>query len=398
MSNPEARRHKLSHPAKLKGKESPEGPVPSARSSSLIHTRRSSLPPTASNQSPSSSPRSNIVPDPSATYQSASFASKSLIELRASVPAQSPTLSFRTLPPVQRRALNPGTASTLSDYSLHGTSTGHEFTEQVDETQLAILYTQLQSREAKRRYRQSLVDIQDDWVFQREARNLVKLESTDVAEWQGRRAGSGDSVGAWFVTRELVQGERRHGRILSKGVEMVRAAAAAARVRDDVPTASRIESSVSKSSIRLRRQRTAPGSSRAKSEQRHETSRSEETAVIPLDILLFRLPRLLALSLTLSTRFDHDPSPAGVATAFSEMESNLTSEIGLWAGEIGSIVTTGLGRTIGKSMQSGGADKNDPRGEDRDDRLILGDIADYNADTKSSKVQTSLPRNDRPAT
>lgn len=65
-----------------------------------------------------------------------------------------------------------------------------------------------------------------------------------------------------------------------------------------------------------------------------------------IDILLLRLPRLLALSLTLSSRFAHDPSPDQIATAFLSMEDELTTEMAGWAADVGILIGSGVGREI----------------------------------------------------
>jgi hypothetical protein len=90
------------------------------------------------------------------------------------------------------------------------------------------------SLEERRKYRQTLVDIQDDVVFHQVLQDLARLEKkedderekspTDSTahgggeevreEWQPHKG----EIRAWFVTRELVQGERRHGRLLARGV------------------------------------------------------------------------------------------------------------------------------------------------------------------------------------
>ncbi len=85
-------------------------------------------------------------------------------------------------------------------------------------------------KERRRRYRQTLVEIKDDLVFQEVLADLARLEeqsSTDsfhpsysaVAGNLGRtREIERSSARTWFVIRELVQGERRYGRLLAKGV------------------------------------------------------------------------------------------------------------------------------------------------------------------------------------
>jgi len=100
--------------------------------------------------------------------------------------------------------------------------------------------------------------------------------------------------------------------------------------------------------------------------------------VSPLDLLLDRLPRLLALSLTLSSRFEHDPSPQGVSEAFVRMESELVKEIGLWASEVGNLVAMGMGEVLenmsgagrGRSRKSMSVDDRD----DQEERLGFADI------------------------
>jgi hypothetical protein len=89
------------------------------------------------------------------------------------------------------------------------------------------------SAEERRKYRQTLVDIQDDVVFHQVLQDLARLEKQDDddrerqsrddavdgkeevrEEWKPDKG----EIRAWFVTRELVQGERRHGRLLARGV------------------------------------------------------------------------------------------------------------------------------------------------------------------------------------
>lgn len=77
--------------------------------------------------------------------------------------------------------------------------------------------------------------------------------------------------------------------------------------------------------------------------------------VSPLGILLYRLPRLLALSLTLSSRFAHDPSPDQVATAFLSMEDEIMRELADWAGEVGQLVAMGFGEMLDREMREDGS-------------------------------------------
>lgn len=90
--------------------------------------------------------------------------------------------------------------------------------------------------EEKRRYRQTLVDIQDDVVFHQVLQDLARLDrqsahtdaDADDTPHDNGNSSSSDrkpswkadkgEIRAWFVTRELVQGERRHGRLLARGV------------------------------------------------------------------------------------------------------------------------------------------------------------------------------------
>lgn len=81
----------------------------------------------------------------------------------------------------------------------------------------------------------------------------------------------------------------------------------------------------------------------------------------------------MAVSLTLSSRFEHDPSPAGVALAFEAMEGELSREIGLWAGQVGHLIAaglTGVEKSPGGSRQGSIGDLAD----DPDERLGLADI------------------------
>jgi len=87
--------------------------------------------------------------------------------------------------------------------------------------------------EERKKYRQTLVDIQDDAVFHQVLQDLARLEKQDddEREKQSRDDAPDEKdevreewkpdkgeIRAWFVTRELVQGERRHGRLLARGV------------------------------------------------------------------------------------------------------------------------------------------------------------------------------------
>jgi hypothetical protein len=88
------------------------------------------------------------------------------------------------------------------------------------------------SLEERRKYRQTLVDIQDDVVFHQVLQDLARLEKQEDDEREKSPTGPDvhgsevreewkpdkGEIRAWFVTRELVQGERRHGRLLARGV------------------------------------------------------------------------------------------------------------------------------------------------------------------------------------
>lgn len=102
---------------------------------------------------------------------------------------------------------------------------------------------------------------------------------------------------------------------------------------------------------------------------------SEKAPAAPsLGVLLEHLPRLLAVSLTLSSRFEHDPSPMGVALAFQAMEEELSREIGLWAGEVGNLIAMGLAGVVDKTPGSSRQASMSELNEDPDDRLGLADI------------------------
>lgn len=296
------------------------------------------------------------------------------------------------------------------------------------------------SLEERRKYRQTLVDIQDDAVFHQVLQDLARLEKQEDDKRERETSSTSEGghgnevreewkpdkgeIRAWFVTRELVQGERRHGRLLARGVavsffsyiiasaEDQTVQAAAESRRDEVPplpipgTPDRTQSSVnltqlpSRTSFLSRRtasRSTTSVSVSANSSSTHLSPLSINVSPMlrtrplpsqappspttsPLELLLERLPRLLALSLTLSSRFEDDPSPFGVAEAFVKMEEEMIREIGLWAGEVGNIVAVGMGEMLdlsasrGRSRRSisGDAMTDD---ETQEDRLGFADIA-----------------------
>lgn len=92
---------------------------------------------------------------------------------------------------------------------------------------------------------------------------------------------------------------------------------------------------------------------------------------------------MLAVSLTLSSRFEHDPSPLGIAESFLSMERELTREIGNWASEVGNLVAMGMGEILDRSSEgvsrrrSRGAAEGGTALEQGDDRLSFADIVSY---------------------
>lgn len=93
----------------------------------------------------------------------------------------------------------------------------------------------------------------------------------------------------------------------------------------------------------------------------------------PMDVLLLRLPRLLALSLTLSSQFEHHASPAGLAEAFLAMEPSLREECGMRAGEIGNLIVMGLGDWLDTNAAMASSSSTTPSqtpGHSRSGRLI----------------------------
>ncbi|WVQ96143.1 hypothetical protein IAU59_003246 [Kwoniella sp. CBS 9459] len=296
---------------------------------------------------------------------------------------------------------------------------------------------EMQSYDAKRRYRQSLVEIKDDEAFQATVEELVKLESDGrvrmtraggAALRSGLGGGSStpppmfrtvskdllekharqENIRAWFVTRELVHGERRHGRLLARGVSAVKTAAKARNdllplplvatsseatlvVPKPVPAHYRSGSGNIKSPSRLRRPRTAGGGSERSGGRSSFGDPSPNSPVpplpsqildpppsssTPLDMLVMCLPKLQALSVALSERFEHDPSPYGVAEAFISMEEELTREISAWASQIGEIVTSGLGEELDKMLTEGRIDRRGRRASEGPGGMLYGDESD----------------------
>lgn len=297
------------------------------------------------------------------------------------------------------------------------------------------------SHEVRRRYRQSLVHIKDDNQFAHMLEEFSRIENDPRArmalgggisiasssgrqeknrsageeedDYDGRlimRGKSKDvlekkakqqSIAAWFVTREIVQGESRHAKLLAKGLRIAKAAAAnkskdkeagtstptsqfsrtstgpISEPPEPPPASSRLRSHYRTGSVPslLRKRRSSlgehqpqaplgPTSSMASCPTASQhvdpaliftTTRSQLPARIPTSIalatLLSRLPGLLDLSLNLSSAFLHDASPYGVAQAFLEMEETLIREVGQWAGEVGNVVVSGVTESLNKVME-----------------------------------------------
>ena len=65
-----------------------------------------------------------------------------------------------------------------------------------------------------------------------------------------------------------------------------------------------------------------------------------------MQFLLTHLPRLLALSMSLSSKFEDDPSPFGLSQAFVSMEHELSTQLGIWSAQVGRLVEDGLGEIL----------------------------------------------------
>ncbi|WVF68609.1 hypothetical protein IAT40_003379 [Kwoniella sp. CBS 6097] len=419
-------------PSSLRAKKGkmkiPAVPPPRANSAPLAGWTDSStppeLPPITSLQNPLPSP--DFIPfDFTASPMPIEGDLPSMAE-QQSQPSTTPVRSFRKIsaPPTSanwKTPLGPYTpplSAIVSDYfrdakpsGLGDLPEGIVFAREIQLHRVSLHEdAEMQSYDAKRRYRQSLVEIKDDEAFQATVEELVKLESDGrvrmtraggAALRSGMSGGSStpppifrtaskdllekqvrqENIRAWFVTRELVHGERRHGRLLARGVSAVQIAA---KARDEVPPLPGISTSSDstllvpkpvpadyrsgsgniKSPSRLRRPRTAGGGSeRSGGSSSGNTSPTSPVPPLPsqlsvppttpLDILVLRLPKLQALSLELSERFEHDPSPYGVADAFVSMENDITREISAWASQIGEVVMSGLGEELDKVLDEG---------------------------------------------
>jgi hypothetical protein len=128
--------------------------------------------------------------------------------------------------------------------------------------------------------------------------------------------------------------------------------------------------------------------------------------------MLEHMPRLLAVTLTLSSRFEHDPSPYGVADAFLGMQRELVEELSVWASEMGGFMSMGLGAMVGTGTRTGGglpmpmaipADGIGKRSKstsemgsllDQEERLGLGDIVSRRCwlKTRESRGSRDLSR------
>ena len=134
---------------------------------------------------------------------------------------------------------------------------------------------------------------------------------------------------------------------------------------------------------RLKRPKPAPSDpfSPNSSENQGSPSGTVQTPTAsPLDLLVERFPRLLALSLALSARFEHDPSPHGVAEVFAAMEEEITTETAHWASEVGNLGAMGMGELLDQTeghrrskSSSGSGDEGVTKG-DPDWRLSFADI------------------------
>ncbi|KAK6908747.1 hypothetical protein I204_01968 [Kwoniella mangroviensis CBS 8886] len=399
--------------------------IPPPRAQSVPLPIRSDTPPVIPPLSPAP-PLRNRLPSPGLAPVLSDHlppVSDNLNAAEAGSSTSTPARSFRKLsaPPSSGSAwktplgpYTPPLSAIVNDYFRDlKTSTLLESSESIFNREVTLHRTSLhedkeyQSYDAKRRYRQSLVEIKDDQAFQATVEELVKLESDgrvritraggaalrndqitpmyrtpskDLLEKQARQ----ENIRAWFVTRELVQGERRHGRLLAKGVAAVRLAAQGHKDLPPVPPLPTDEDAVIprpiqslgharsgsgniKTPSRLRRSRTSnPSSSTntpAPSRPTSVTSSPTSTSVplpplptaysyTPIEILLIQLPKLYSLSLKLSERFEHDPSPYGVADAFVSMEEYITKEVSEWAKRIGEVVYSGIGDELNKVLEN----------------------------------------------
>ncbi|ADV22470.1 hypothetical protein CNE01570 [Cryptococcus gattii WM276] len=324
------------------------------------------------------------------------------------------------------------------------------------------------SHEVRRRYRQSLVHIKDDNQFAYMLEEFSRIENdprtrmalgggVSIAPSSGRHEknlSAGEEVGdfderlimrgkskdmlekkakqqsiaAWFVTREIVQGESRHAKLLAKGLRVAKAAVASkskdkepgtftpasqfsrtssnptSELPELPPAPSRLRSHYRTGSVPslLRKRRSSFGehqsqaplgttSSMASSPTASQhvdsafilpATKSQLPARIPTSValatLLSRLPNLLDLSLNLSSAFLHDASPYGVAQAFLEMEETLIREVGRWAGEVGNVVVSGVTESLNKVMEDErkkrGKGLIDEEGDQSDEKLAYLDI------------------------
>ncbi|ODN78500.1 hypothetical protein, variant [Cryptococcus amylolentus CBS 6039] len=330
------------------------------------------------------------------------------------------------------------------------------------------------AHEVRRRYRQSLVHIKDDREFAHMLEEFARIEndprarkalgggislvSPEASNPTSAEEGEDDghvlmrskgrdregmekkakqaSIAAWFVTREIVQGESRHAKLLAKGLRVAKAMAATNKFKgkdfappSPVTPAARSATFGSRSALEspspavpsVPRQkshyRTGSVPSILKKRRNSLTDRnpqllagslhaltpsptalrnpgfppsptpistssttlsSQGSAAMALNTLIARLPTLLDLSIKLSNAFSNDASPYGVSQAFIEMEEDMSREVGLWASEVGGVVISGimedLNRAMDEERRRGRGVEEEIDGEEGDERLGYLDI------------------------
>ncbi|WVQ75126.1 hypothetical protein IAR50_004735 [Cryptococcus sp. DSM 104548] len=328
------------------------------------------------------------------------------------------------------------------------------------------------AHEVRRRYRQSLVHIKDDREFAHMLEEFSRIEndprarkalgggislvSPEASNPTSAEEGEDDghvlmrskgrdregmekkakqaSIAAWFVTREIVQGESRHAKLLARGLRVAKAMAATGKFKDKdfappspvtpalrsapvprsgseapspvVPPVPRQKShyrtgsvpsilkkrrnslternsqfvagnlhSLTPSPTALRNPGFPPSPSPASAST---TLSSQQSAALALSTLLTRLPNLLDLSLKLSSAFSNDASPFGVSQAFIDMGESFSQEVGLWASEVGGVVISGimedLNRVMDEERRRGRGIEEEVDGNEGDERLGYLDI------------------------
>ena len=151
---------------------------------------------------------------------------------------------------------------------------------------------------------------------------------------RGETRAKRDHVWAWFVTREIVQGEKRYGRLLARGVAVSYACEVGSQA-DELQVLEILVKQGSLASPAVGRA-SAPSAPYRATFAPHDTP--ADSNLEPLDILSNRLPQLLSLSISLSALFDLTPSPSGISSAFVSLEAVLVEQLGAWASEIGSLL------------------------------------------------------------